>query len=413
MLAKGVGARFGDVENAKGNITEAYQVLKRLNEGEKLFDEEIFAANQALISAYDEGEAGFEEVVFAQNFLFDKEGQNNRGVDRAINELMDRIMLADVDEDSDEARVFMAEKAKLALGVCEAYYARKNELIGEAKANGKTISLGVLTACARKAMHEVRDMFDFEEDEEGISFAELENELEENYPNADKAVVWKEFAKRAPYAKDKEKLFQRLAETNIGTQYAENEYAGTMSDATTEEGEENDKINYKCEQYIDSKHWNFLGQLESRNRYGKIPNAPEGAWGKYQMRANALIDTGYMDKNKKFTGKDGIRNIDDFYNHPEIQEKAIRELMDIFLYRLRNYVHYDSTPIAGKVENFNVTVRGMLMAAHRAGQERVKKYLTMLEKDKNGRYYFPYDKVSNKEKEKFEWVETRLRQFAD
>lgn len=234
VLAKGVGARFGDEENAKGNITEAYQVLKRLNEGEKLFDEEIFAANQALISAYDEGKAGFEEVVFAQNFLFDKEGQNNRGVDRAINELMDRVMLPDAEDESLEAEAFMEEKAKLALQVSEAYYARKNDLIHEAKAQGKTISLGVLNACARKAMHEVCEMFDFDEDEEGISFAELENELEENYPNADKAVVWKEFAKRAPYAKDKEKLFQRLAETNIGTRYAENEYAGVMSDAMVE-----------------------------------------------------------------------------------------------------------------------------------------------------------------------------------
>lgn len=234
VLAKGVGARFGDEENAKGNITEAYQVLKRLNEGEKLFDEEIFAANQALISAYDEGKAGFEEVVFAQNFLFDKEGQNNRGVDRAINELMDRIMLPDAEEQSLEAEAFMEEKAKLALKVSEAYYARKNELIGEAKEQGKTISLGVLTACARKAMHEVRDMFDFAEDEEGISFAELKNELEENYPNADKAVVWKEFAKRAPYARDKSGLIKRIADVQNGIKLAENEYAGVVSDGMVE-----------------------------------------------------------------------------------------------------------------------------------------------------------------------------------
>ena len=175
------------------------------------------------------------------------------------------------------------------------------------------------------------------------------------------------------------------------------------------------EYNYKSksDKYFGKTHWILLGYLESRNRYGKIPNGQQGAWGMYQMRTNALKDTGYMDKNGNWSGKDGIKNENDFYNHPEIQEKAIRNLMDIFLYRLRNHLNYEGTPIAGKKDNFNITIRGMLAASHRVGQEYVKKYLNSLEKDKNGRYYFPYNKVSERDKEKYELVETRLRLFAD
>lgn len=83
---------------------------------------------------------------------------------------------------------------------------------------------------------------------------------------------------------------------------------------------------------------NRLGFRESKNKYDE--HNPQGggfgALGKYQIRRNGLIDTGYLDKNYNWTGKNDIYSIDDFLTSPEKQEQILDEYLKSNYGQLKN-----------------------------------------------------------------------------
>lgn len=170
-----------------------------------------------------------------------------------------------------------------------------------------------------------------------------------------------------------------------------------------------------ADKYFEDRHWKLLGALESRNRYDlhNEKGGGIGALGKYQMRRGILTDLGYVNSKGEWLGKDGIYSSSDFLGLPEVQEKIARKMVDTYYKQMKSYMNNVGTEIAGKVSDFKITERGMIAAAHRVGQKNVKEYINLLEKNKEGKYYFPYSNFKGGEKAKYEAIETRLRLFSE
>ena len=136
----------------------------------------------------------------------------------------------------------------------------------------------------------------------------------------------------------------------------------------------------------------------------------------YQIRKDGLIDTGYLTKDNKWTGKNGIKSIEDFLNNPKVQEKAFDEYMKVQYRYLSHFgeTKYVGAEFKGVTSNFKVTDTGLLAAIHRTGIDYMNKFFKNLEKDKDGMYYMDYNKIQNTDlKTKFLWIETRLREFEE
>lgn len=154
-----------------------------------------------------------------------------------------------------------------------------------------------------------------------------------------------------------------------------------------------------------------LGHIESRNRY-TIENKI-GALGRYQFTKTSLEDIGYRDHQGRWTGKNGIHSKEDFFNNPQIQEKALDEYLkkqDRYLKYVKAYDYLD-VPIHGVEADFKISETGLLAAAHREGAKIVRNYLNALEKNSKGQYYMDYDKLSPEKRSTYKHIETRLRQF--
>lgn len=112
---------------------------------------------------------------------------------------------------------------------------------------------------------------------------------------------------------------------------------------------------------------NDLGERESGGNYS-IENTI-GYLGKYQWGEAMLSDLGYYtekpntidydnDYEGKWTGKDGIYNKEDFLSNPSVQEKAIREEMELLNKRME-YYGYDKY-IGKNINGIKITRSGIL-----------------------------------------------------
>ena len=135
---------------------------------------------------------------------------------------------------------------------------------------------------------------------------------------------------------------------------------------------------------------NDLGARESGGNYKAFNKY--GYAGKYQMGESALVDAGYYKKpsgkynndwSGVFTGKDGVKSIQDFLNNPQAQENA----QIIFKKRQWGYLKaVGADKYIGKTINgYIITASGLLAGAHLKGAGSVIKYLksngSLIEKD--------------------------------
>ena len=210
--------------------------------------------------------------------------------------------------------------------------------------------------------------------------------------------------------KEQEKEENTVDDDTIGTQYAENTYTTTATDADYVQTNPNTS-------YILSEDMRaLLRQKESGNDYTKInpTGGGIGALGGYQIRKGGLIDAGYINDQNQWTGKEGINSLHDFINDPTKQEKVLDDFMYSKYNQLKNNgsFNYLELPIHGLVADFVITETGLLAASHREGARAVYNYLSSLEKDDNGQYYIDYDKIQDPMiNNQFRHIETRLREF--
>lgn len=180
------------------------------------------------------------------------------------------------------------------------------------------------------------------------------------------------------------------------------------------------------ETYLNNDFYHKLAMEESTDDYTAYNETGGGigALGKYQLRKPILQDLGYVDKNGKWLGKNNISSANDFYKNHAEQEKAIRDMMNLNYKYLSNNKSLsqqgktikkqitDKKAKTGENENFEVTIKGLLAAAHREGPGMVKTYLNSLEKNEKGEYYLPYDKIPLHLKGHLQNVEKRLYKYA-
>ena len=132
------------------------------------------------------------------------------------------------------------------------------------------------------------------------------------------------------------------------------------------------------------------------------------------IRRGGLIDTGYLDFDNNWLGKDGIYTAEDFLDSPQKQERILNEYLksNYTQHKNKGALQYVGTPIQGLVNDFNVTDTGLLAASHREGAGAVNNYLKHLEQNQNGKYYINYEHINNINlRDMFKRIETRLRKF--
>lgn len=121
---------------------------------------------------------------------------------------------------------------------------------------------------------------------------------------------------------------------------------------------------------------NDLGNRESSGNYGAENTI--GFIGKYQWGEGMLQDLGYYKADEtgwrkndwigEWTGKDGIYSKEDFLNNPSVQEKAIKEEMDLLNKRINNAGFDDY--IGRNINDVKITRSGLLAGAHLKGTEK-------------------------------------------
>lgn len=129
-----------------------------------------------------------------------------------------------------------------------------------------------------------------------------------------------------------------------------------------------------------------------------------------------MQDVGLMTKKDKetqkreWTGKWGIHSEDDFLANPTVQERALVKAMENYdrYLAVEGAKRFIGQRIEGKVAPFDVTLNGLLAAAHRHGARAVRGYLDHLA-DHDWR---SEEATFGTQKDVFLAIETRLRTFA-
>lgn len=125
-----------------------------------------------------------------------------------------------------------------------------------------------------------------------------------------------------------------------------------------------------------------LGWFESRGDYQIVNRF--GYLGKYQMGECALIDTGHylgdasgclkQDWAGPWSGLNGVYSLADYLNSPQAQDAAVQALIDQNWYEIRRR-GLDIYVGRQMYNDVNVTVAGMLAAAHLGGVGGVERFL--------------------------------------
>ena len=120
-----------------------------------------------------------------------------------------------------------------------------------------------------------------------------------------------------------------------------------------------------------------------------------------------------MDKQGRWTGKHGVNSINDFLENPKAQERAFADYLRAKRDQLENvgaFKEAGRTFTGLKGETITITESGLLAAAHRMGQGRVKEYLDHMQ-DRGWRSDF--GGLEPEVVARHKAVETRLREFQN
>lgn len=101
-------------------------------------------------------------------------------------------------------------------------------------------------------------------------------------------------------------------------------------------------------------------------------NTGNGFYGAYQMGDEALQDAGYMDAGGNWTGKDGVKSLDDYLSNPTAQDNAFLAYGEKNLSYLGNWQQY----IGQTINGVPVTRAGLIAGSHLVGAGGLKYWLT-------------------------------------
>lgn len=129
----------------------------------------------------------------------------------------------------------------------------------------------------------------------------------------------------------------------------------------------------------------FFKALANRESGGDYSATNGNYHGAYQLGNAAFKDTGYMNADGTWTGKDNIKSLEDYIGNSDVQDKAAKALMK------KNWAYLNAKPIKqdenGKdvyakdmvgqtLNGVTITESGMLAAAHLGGHASVRTMLS-------------------------------------
>ena len=115
---------------------------------------------------------------------------------------------------------------------------------------------------------------------------------------------------------------------------------------------------------------NNIRQSEGSGNY--TTNTGNGFYGAYQMGDEALQDAGYMDAGGNWTGKDGVKSLDDYLSNPTAQDNAFLAYGEKNLSYLGNWQQY----IGQTINGVPVTRAGLIAGSHLVGAGGLKYWLS-------------------------------------
>jgi hypothetical protein len=123
------------------------------------------------------------------------------------------------------------------------------------------------------------------------------------------------------------------------------------------------------------------GGTRADHGYGVVNGSGQyRALGRYQLQPTAFEDAGWMDRTGNWTpvaNAAGVRTDSDFLSNPDIQERALNEVMRAFRNRMRRngWLQSVGTSIVGiNGQTIEITESGLMAAVHRQGPTQVSRY---------------------------------------
>ena len=132
------------------------------------------------------------------------------------------------------------------------------------------------------------------------------------------------------------------------------------------------------------------------------------AYGRYQMKRDALVEAGMADEDRTWTGKYGVKSAEDFLYNPKAQDMAFEDYLRKLEGSVANAKGRLGQKIAGVKGDITITESGLIAAYHRRGPRAVNNYLDWLDTvDRNSRNNQAGMNDTRRE------IETRLREFQN
>ena len=205
----------GLMEDEKGDLVDAYKILKKMNRGGELNNDEIKDANNGLINAYKKGKMGFEQVASLQNKIIEAQQDLNlakRFFDNEIDDFVDNVFVKDVEATDFVSKKIMEDKARLGLDIYETYYGKKMALFQNFINQGGVLNSQAEKVLRKKALEETKSEFGYKENVGfGLSVAELKPVLNQYYKGNNEEEVWQNFYKLALFSDNKKEVLKNVA----------------------------------------------------------------------------------------------------------------------------------------------------------------------------------------------------------
>lgn len=154
----------------------------------------------------------------------------------------------------------------------------------------------------------------------------------------------------------------------------------------------------------------------SKDNWGEVSTF-SSALGRYQILSSGLVDIGLM-RDSNTWALNGLPGREEFLASPALQNLAFAAFLKKKMRVLENLglTDFVGQEVQGIVETFELTEAGLLAAAHREGEGRVKQYLEHLAANKwvSDPDTFPTTLIASDREmdEAFKAIETRLRLFS-
>lgn len=202
-------------KNNSGDLVDAYKILKKMNNGNELSNDEIKNAENGLINAYKKGKMGFDQVASLQNKIIEAQSDSNlakRFFDNDIEEFVDSVFVKDVEATDFVSKKIMEDKARLGLDIYETYYGKKMALFQDFINQGGILNSQAEKVLGKKALEETKNELGYKENIGlGVSVAELKPLLRQYYSGNNEEEVWENFYKQALFSDNKKEVLKNVA----------------------------------------------------------------------------------------------------------------------------------------------------------------------------------------------------------